>query len=65
MDVRSATYQDSADQAATNVKLAEGAALQGNIWTKAVTACRKPEASAQATMLLLPALNEMVDITTS
>jgi hypothetical protein len=65
VDIRSATYQDSADQAATNVKLAEGAALQGNIWTKAVTACRKPEASAQATMLLLPALNEMIDITTT
>jgi len=55
VDLRSATYQDFADQTATNGKLAEGAALQGNIWTKAVTACRKPEAAGQATMLLLPA----------
>jgi hypothetical protein len=65
VDVRSATYQDFADQSTTNVKLAEGAALQGSIWTKAVAACRQPEAPAQATMLLLPALNDMIDITTT
>jgi hypothetical protein len=65
VDVRSASYRDFADQAATNGMLAEGAALQGNIWTTAVTACRKPEAPSQATMLLLPALNEMIDITTT
>jgi len=65
VDVRSATYRDVADEAATNGKLAEGEALQGKIWTKAVTAGRKPEAAGQATMLLLPALNEMIDITTT
>ena len=65
VDVRSATYRDSADQAATAARLAEGAALQGNIWTKAVADCRRPEAPAQATMLVLPALNEMIDIMTT
>jgi len=65
VDVRSATYRDVADETATNTKLSEGAALQGTIWTKALTACRQPEAPTQAAMLVLPALNEMIDITTT
>ena len=65
VDVRSATYQDVADETATNTKLSEGAALQGTIWTKALTACRQPDAPTQAAMLVLPALNEMIDITTT
>jgi hypothetical protein len=65
VDVRLATYRDFSDQTATNAKLADGAALQGNIWTMAVTSSRKPDAAAQATVLLLPALNDMIDITTA
>lgn len=64
-DARSATYWHAADQIATAARLAEGAALQGDIWTKALTACQRPETPVQATMLLLPALNEMIDITTT
>lgn len=65
--VRSATYQDLnlGNLNATEAKLAEGAALQREIWSKALAACRKQEAPAQAVMLLLPALNEMIDITTT
>ena len=65
LDTRSATYLNAGDQTATKAKLAEVAALQGEIWTKAFTACRRKEAPAQAAMLLLPALNEMIDITTT
>jgi hypothetical protein len=65
VNIRSATYRNVADEAATDAKLAEGVALQGHIWAKALTACRRPEASAQATMLLVPALNDMIDITTT
>jgi hypothetical protein len=68
LDARSATYQNLPEQTAitaTNAKLAEGAALQGDIWTKSLTACLRPGAPAQAAMLLLPALNEMIDITTT
>ncbi len=65
LDVRLATYQDAKDRTATKARLAEGAALQGDIWTKALTACQRPDAPAQAAMLLLPALNEMIDITTT
>jgi hypothetical protein len=65
LDVRSATYRNAADQTGTKARLAEGAALQGEIWAKASTACRRPEALPQATIVLLPALNEMIDITTT
>jgi hypothetical protein len=63
LDVRSATYRDAKDQIATKARLAEGAALQGDIWTKAVIASQRPDASPRAAMLLLPALNEVIDIT--
>ena len=65
LDVRLVTYRNVADQAATKAKFVEGAALQGDIWAKALAACRRPEAPAQAAMLLLPALNEMIDIMTT
>lgn len=62
---RAVTYLRAGDVAATKARLAEGAALQREIWKKALTACRRPEAPAQAGMLLLPALNAMIDITTT
>lgn len=65
VEIRSVTYRNAADQNATKAKLAEGAALQEEIWTKARNACLRPEAPTQAAMLLLPALNEMIDITTT
>jgi hypothetical protein len=64
-DVRAATYRNVEDEPGTMAKLAEGAALQGRIWTRAVAACRRPDAPTQAFMLLAPALNEMFDITTT
>ena len=64
-DVRSVAYRNMEDQIATKAKLAEAEVLQKDIWTKALAACRQQEAPAQAAMLLLPALNEMIDITTT
>src|SRR5678816_999292 len=61
-DNRTTVYQGT-DFDAVKAKLAEGAALQMEIWQQAVAACRLPGAASQATMLLLPALNEMIDIT--
>jgi len=63
VDTRFLTYRDVRDEAATAMRLAESTALQADIWTKASTAGRSPDASAQATMLLVPALNDMIDIT--
>lgn len=65
VDVRSVTFLDREDRQATKARLDEGAALQAAIWTKALAACRRQEAPPQATLLLLPSLNEMIDITTT
>lgn len=64
-DTRIATYRTMGNRAATQAKLDEGAALQGEIWAKSVAATQRPDAPSQATMLLLPALNDMFDITTT
>ncbi|MHC1741560.1 MAG: DUF4239 domain-containing protein [Syntrophobacteraceae bacterium] len=64
-DTRAVSYGSRSDRAFTKAKLDETAAMQGEIWTKAMAACRRPEAPAQAAMLLLPSLNEMIDITTT
>lgn len=62
VDVRSTIYRTSEDEALTEQKLAEGTALQKDIWNSTLAACRSPEATPQAA-LLIPALNAMVDIT--
>lgn len=61
LDMRVDAYKHAADK---TPKYSEGAELQGQIWAKAVAACQRPDAS-YAAMLLLPALNEMIDITTT
>ena len=53
-----------------NIEAAEGelsmsAKLQNEIWAGAVAATRLPDVHPEATRLLLPALNEMIDITTT
>jgi hypothetical protein len=65
LDVRLATYRNVTDQTATKTRLAEGTALQEDLWAKALAACRRPDAAGHAAMLLLPALNAMFDITTT
>lgn len=65
VDLRAVIYSNVEDLGATKAKLAEAGALQGDIWKEAIAACRKPDAPAQAAVILLPALNEMIDITTT
>ena len=65
LDTRLQTYSNVKDGVATTLKLNESVALQGEIWAKATAACRRPEAPGYAAMLLLPALNAMIDITTT
>jgi hypothetical protein len=62
-DLRATAYRDSL--AASRARVAESAALQSVIWQKAVTSSQEPDAAPQAAMLLLPALNEMIDITST
>lgn len=65
LDVRVATYQRAEDQAGTQAKVAEGTRLQREIWTRAWKAGLRPEVPIQAATLLLPAINQMIDVTTA
>lgn len=58
-------YRKLPDIAAAKEELAKATKLQGEIWRQAVAACRAQGAQPAATMLLLPALNAMIDITTT
>jgi len=63
LDTRLEVYQKLPDLEAAKAALTRATALQGEIWTQAVAASR--EGPSQAAMLLLPALNQMFDITTT
>jgi hypothetical protein len=56
-------YRKLPDVVAARQELARAVELQGQIWSQALAACQ--EAPQSATMLLLPALNQMIDITTT
>ena len=62
---RLAVYRKLPDMDAAKAELARSEALQGEIWTKAVAATREPGAHVDAAKLLLPSLNNMIDITTT
>jgi len=63
LDSRLETYRKLPDIAAAAEELSKSVRLQNEIWTQSVSACSA--ASPQCTMLLLPALNAMIDITTT
>jgi hypothetical protein len=63
VDIRIAIYRHLPDIEAAKADLARMTDVQNEIWATAVTACREA-GSPPATMLLLPALNDMIDITT-
>ena len=65
LDSRLAVYQVLPDLAAARDKLAEANRLQREIWSQAVAAARAEGAPPVAAILLLPALNGMIDITTT
>lgn len=65
MDNRATVYRDNKTTEDREIKLKLTAELQQKIWDAAVQASQRPDAKNQASMLLLPALNEMIDITTT
>lgn len=65
LDLRADAYRHSATPEARSADLRDATALQGRIWAQALAVSRQPDAPAQATTLLLPALNDMFDITTT
>ena len=64
LDSRLETFRRLPDIAAAKEELAHSVKLQGEIWSHAIVALREPGAE-RATMLVLPALNQMIDITTT
>ena len=65
LDSRLETYRAARKTELSMAEFARSTVLQQDIWTVAVAACRDPGAAPGAPMLLLPALNEMIDITTT
>jgi hypothetical protein len=65
LDTRLETYRNAADAATVAAKRSEATQLQVQIWQRAVAGSRRQDAAPQAAMLLLPALNAMIDITTT
>ena len=65
VEVRATVYQGADKQDDVTAALGRASSLQTEIWKQAMAACRLPGASPQATMLLTPALNEMIDITST
>jgi hypothetical protein len=63
VDLRASVFKNAKSQEDVEASIVKGSELQAAIWKQAMAACRLPGASPQATMLLTPALNEMIDIT--
>jgi hypothetical protein len=64
-DSRIEMYRKFPDERAAAVEFERSKALQSRIWAAAVEGTRSPEAGTRAGLLLLPALNTMIDITTT
>ena len=65
LDSRLETYRRLPDLKAAGLEMANSKAIQEEIWTDAVAATRLPSSHSAAAWLLLPALNNMIDITTT
>lgn len=65
VESRVATYLNIQDSVAVRREQEESARLQRQIWSHAVAATRTAGSHPAAAMLLLPALNQMIDITTT
>ncbi|HEY6930813.1 MAG TPA: DUF4239 domain-containing protein, partial [Thermoanaerobaculia bacterium] len=64
LDSRLATYRKISEGQRPDAEVSESGQLQNEIWRVSVAACRADD-SITSCMLLLPALNEMIDITTT
>ncbi len=65
VDARLEVYRKLPDMAAARRTLATANALQGEIWRSAIAGVRAEGAPPQAAVVLLPALNALIDITTT
>ncbi len=65
VDQRLAVYRALPDIEASNIAFARANEMQQQIWAKAVAGSTAPGAHPDSAKLLLPALNQMIDITTT
>ena len=65
IDSRIETYRRMPNATAVRLEMANSKTIQEEIWTEAVAATRLPSSHPAAAWLLLPALNNMIDITTT
>ena len=65
VDSRLEAYRHLSNQKAAVALMAESKRIQEEIWAKALDATRLPDSHPDAGKLLLPALNSMIDITTT
>lgn len=65
VDSRLETYRRLPNMQAAAVAMAQSKQIQEQIWTQAVAATGLPKSHPDAGKLLLPALNSMIDITTT
>jgi hypothetical protein len=65
VDSRLETYRKMPNMKAVSLELANSKKIQEQIWSEAVAATRLPGSHPAAGWLLLPALNNMIDITTT
>ncbi len=64
VDARLEAYRKLPDREASHAELARAAGFQAEIWSRAVAGCRTASVPS-ATIVLLPALNEMFDVATT
>jgi hypothetical protein len=65
LDSRLTTYRKMPNMEAAFLEMMNSKTIQEEIWTEAVTATRLRDSDPAAAWLLLPALNNMIDITTT
>ena len=65
VDARLQSNRKADDASTTHAEIAATAQLQRQIWEKSVAASRQPELPNSVATLVIPALNQMIDITTT
>jgi hypothetical protein len=65
LDSRLETYHRLPNMVAAEIEMAKSKKIQEEIWTEAVAATRLPDSHPSSGLLLLPALNNMIDISTT
>ena len=64
VESRLETYRKLPNMVAAEMEMAKSKNIQEEVWAEAVAATQRPDSHPSSSLLLLPALNNMIDITT-